>query len=186
MILVRTDWPDFKSYLASLSRTAKKNYRALHYNLEYEEVSLSPRVEEFMKLWGRQLIRGKNIEWAFPISHIERLAALGELKIFDAGLAMQFIQRRDGYWECHPPMYDKKHKGLGTWMWFRLIKYAIENQFYPLNLGGGIDEWRAMIKRRKEFPNPTYKWRFIPQAAKDHPDSEPDYYIEQWQLRLRT
>jgi hypothetical protein len=186
MVLIRTNWNSFEEYLDSLSKSARKNYKAGKWQ-GYEEVPFNrEEVDSFMKLWSQQLVRGKHPEWAFPVATVEGWWLKGNLKVFKGALGMQFIQKRDGYWECHPPMYDKKHVGYGTWMWFQLIKYAIEHKLAPLNLGGGIDEWRAMIKRREEFPNPWYKWRFVPQKAKENPDSEPNYFIESWKLLLKN
>lgn len=188
MVIVRTDWTSFEAYLASLSKPARKNYKEAvkrYGHFSYSETFNTSNIESFMQVWERQLVRGKPIQWAFPIGHVINLYDKGQLKLFSCELGMQFIQKREGYWECHPPMYDKKHEGLGTYLWFELIRFAIENKLEHLNLGGGIDEWRAMIKRRDEFPNPKYKWRFVPQKAKDYPETEPDFYIEECQLLLK-
>lgn len=195
MTLVKTDWPSFEAYLAALSVPAWKNHRACekkYGHLKFAEASGSfpLEIKDFMELWEKQLVRGFHPHWAFPIGTVERWWELGQLKVFAAfdginKVAMHFIQQRDGYWECHPPMYDKKHSDLGTWMWFQLIKWAIEHKLEPLDLGGGIDtSWRMRIKLRDTHPNSAYKWRFVPQVSKKDPDAEPDFYIQDHALRI--
>jgi hypothetical protein len=184
LIYQQNSWGE---YIKSLSHSAKKNWRFVskaNSDLTYKEVPFSEKVGEYMNLWGRQLVRGNPIEWAYPVGHVENLWIRGELKVFESELAMHFIQKRDGYWEAHPPMYDKKYneRGLATWMWFMLIKYATENRLGIINMGGGIDDWREMIRRRDEFPNPKYKWRFVPENVKNNPETQPNYKIEEWKL----
>lgn len=191
MLLIRTDWGSFEEYLSSLSKPARKNYKTAikrNHDLRYEQVPFDrEEVERYMQLWEHQLVRGKTIQWGFPIGHVEDLAARKELCVFRGGtLALHFIQKRSGFWECHPPMYDKKDSGryLAKWMWFSLIRYAIENKMVPLDLGGGIDDWREHIKHRFEYPNPAYKWMYVPERAKQDPDSEPAYYIKRPECQL--
>lgn len=194
IILIETNKP-FDQYIQSLSAHARADWayvRKHNKDITYEQVEFNrDECDNFMRLWEQQLVRGKGIQWAFPIEHVEDIARRGELQVFrasnDKALALQFIQQRNGYWECHPPMYAKKYnrRYLGKLMWFNLIRYAIQNSLEPLNMGGGLDNWRDMIKRRDEFPNPAYKWIYVPQETKDNPDSQPNYYIEDYVLRVR-
>lgn len=197
MILIRTDHTSFAAYIESLSLPARKNWRyAEKHNrdLEYKEVHFDKELcEHFMKLWASQLVRGNPIEWAFGIGHIENIHNYGNLKFFVAykegkPIAGHFIQKRDGYWECHPPMYDKKYNNryLAKYMWFNLIRWAIENKEMPLDMGGGVDRWREMISTRENYPNPKYKWMYVPEHTKQNPMDEPDYYIEDNKLCLRN
>ncbi len=182
----------FESYIKSLSKKARKNYvYTYHHNqdLTYELMPfVRDEVAHFMQLWEKQLIRGEYRQWAFPIEHVEGLYNAGELKIFRCLLnakpvSLQFIQHHNGFWECHPPLYDKgfgAKRYLAKFMWFKLIEYAILNQLEPLNMGGGIDEWREMIKRRNEFPNPAYKWMYVPEKVKNNPESVVNYKIKEY------
>lgn len=203
MLLIRTDqFASFEEYLASLSRKAKKEHARIiklygradyyewyawddHHNFPIDEV------RHFMSLWEQQLIRGKHVQWAFPVEYISDLFQRGELKLFSLNLdgeqvALHFIQKRDGYWECHPPMYDKtRFPSLAKIMWFMLIHYAISNRLGVLDLGGGPDDWREHIRNRAEYPNPRYKWLYVPERAKRDPESEPAFIIERPLCRLR-
>lgn len=182
----------FEKYIASLSKKSRKNYvyaRNHNRDLTYESVPfVRDEVASFMSLWERQLIRGEYRQWAYPIEHVENLYQDGRLKVFrcllgDKPVALQFIQHHNGFWECHPPLFDKRfgeRRYLAKYMWFKLIEYAIINRFEPLNMGGGIDEWREMIKRRAEFPNPAYKWMYVPEETKENPESVVNYKIKEY------
>lgn len=190
MVLIRTDWSSFEDYIASLSKSARKNFKhvsKLYDRFPYREVTFDrAEVEFFMRLWAKQLVRGKPIKWAYGVGYVENLWLKGRLKIFKAeNRALHFIVKEENFWTAEPPLYDKCNNELGTWLWFQLFKFAIENKLEPLNMGGGVDEWRVMLRMRKEFPNPAYKFRFVPQSAKDNPDSEPDYFIDQCKLHLK-
>jgi hypothetical protein len=133
-----------------------------------------------MQLWEQQIVRNQRIKWAFGVDYVEELAAKDELMLFRGGeLALHFIQKRSGFWECHPPMYDKKHckRYLAKYMWFNLIKYAMDHRFGPLDMGGGIDDWREMIRRKEEFPYSRYKFRYVPVEVQKNPDLQPNYKL---------
>jgi len=134
-----------------------------------------------MALWARQKVRGNPVEWAFPVGTVTDWAQRGELLVFSTERAVQFIQRRNGYWDCHPVMYEKTEENLrrylAKYMWFELLRYSHRHSLGVLNLGGGPDDWREHIRRRDEFPNPRYKWQFIPKAIKDNPELAPHYVI---------
>lgn len=180
---------DFDEYIESLSKKARKNYAYVvkhNPDLVYCQVEFNrEKIERFMRLWQEQLIRGKPIEWAYGIGYVEDLAARGELLVFEANesnetIAMHFIQERNGFWECGPPMYSKKYNNryLAKFMWFNLIRYAISNKLDILDMGGGSDEWRDMLKNRIKYPNPAYKFIYVPEDVKDNPDKQPDYVIK--------
>ena len=174
----------FDDYLKSLSRHARADYayvkrhnRDLIYECVPYERSL---VRGFMQLWEQQIVRGQRIKWAFGVDYVEELAGKDELMLFRGGdLALHFIQKRSGFWECHPPMYDKKYckRYLAKYMWFNLIKYAMDHQLGPLDMGGGIDDWREMIRRKAEFPYSRYKFRYVPVEIQKNPDLQPNYKL---------
>lgn len=193
MLLIDTN-NDFQTYLKSLSKHARKDYSYVqkhNQDLTYEKVDFDLElVRRFMGIWETQLIRGKTVTWAFPVEHIADLATRGELLLFRAirdhePLAVHFVQLRSGYIECHPPMYDKVHskRYLAKYMWFNLIKYCMEHNLGPLDMGGGPKSWREHIVRRAEFPNPQYKWIYVPEHVKQHPELQRNYYIDEGSLR---
>lgn len=183
MLIIETD-TDFDEYLKSLSRHARADYayvRKHNRDLVYECVPFERSlVQGFMQLWEQQIVRGQRIKWAFGVDYVEELAAKDELMLFRGGdLALHFIQKRSGFWECHPPMYDKQHckRYLAKYMWFNLIKYAMDHQLGPLDMGGGIDDWREMIRRKEEFPYSRYKFRYVPVEVQKNPDLQPNYKL---------
>ena len=183
MLIIETH-THFDDYLKSLSRHARADYAYVkkhNCDLIYECVPYERSlVQGFMKLWEQQIVRGQRIKWAFGVDYVEDLAAKDELMLFRGGnLALHFIQKRHGFWECHPPMYDKIHskRYLAKYMWFNLIKYAMDHQLEPLDMGGGIDDWREMIRRKSEFPYSRYKFRYVPLEVQKNPDLQPNYKL---------
>lgn len=196
MIIIRTNWSNFEEYIKSLGKSTQKNH---HYvekhnkDLEYNLVPFNKiDVERFMQIWERQLVYNRHIKWVFGINHVQNLANKNELLVFEARkkrfvelmahpksevLAMHFIQRRIGYWECHPPMYDKIHneRYLGKYMWFSLFKYSIENKLEHMDIGGFSDDW---VKNLKDRPR-TYKWIYVPESDKKQPDKQPRYFRQE-------
>jgi hypothetical protein len=145
---------NFDEYLRSLSRKSRKQYAYVkkhNTDLVYEQIPFDEViVHRFMSLWEHQLINGKYVTWAFPVGTVKNWALDGDLLVFQARnieatetIAVHFIQKRNGYWECHPPMYDKKHnkRYLGKFMWFSLFKYAAEHNLGKLDLGGDENEY---------------------------------------------
>lgn len=197
MVIVETDYSSFEEYLDTLSRPAWKNWkecRKRNQDLRYEEVDFDfAEVSCFMEIWQQQLVRGQPIRWAFGPEHVRDIANMQELRVFRATskvgpVAMHFIQKRGGYWECHPPMYDKdryQDRMLGKWMWFNLINWAIRNKEMPLNLGGGPDDWQEHLLNREKYPNPKYKFAFVPEVIKENPLLAKPYYIKEWQMHLK-
>lgn len=190
MVIINTSVKNFDEYIKSLSPSAQKNYAYVqkhNQDLSYEKAEFNrEEVEKFMRLWELQLVRGKPIQWAYPVGHVEQLSEHGRLLYFRAlkgkeKVAGHFVQLHENFIECHPPMYEKSEENqnryLAKFMWFNLIRYAIDNHLPPLNLGGGVDRWREMIKRRDEFPNPAYKWIYVSERAKRNPETEPDYEL---------
>lgn len=188
MVLIETGkFKSFEEYLSYLGKPAKKNHRyAEKHNagVIHKEVGFAPaHVQYWMDLWGKQLIRGEYRQFAFGA---EALAGKNIL-CFDAiegenTIACQFVELSDGYMNCHPVMYDKQKyakRYLSKFMWFDLIRWAIENGVEIVDLGGGNDDsWREMIRTRKEYPNPAYKWLYVPQFVKLNPEKERDYKVE--------
>ena len=188
-LIVDTSVP-FDEYVASLSKSARKNYKYVqkhNADLKYTAVPFhKPDVERFMQVWGEQRIHGnERVVWAFDICHVQQLDREGVLRVFQASkdgeiLAMHFVEQYEGYVECHPPMYDKRHNDryLAKYMWFSLIRYASENGWGFLDLGSGDrGTWRELVRDRKQYPRIGYKWAYIPQHVKDNPENEKDYLV---------
>lgn len=189
MVLIYTDYGSFAEYVSTLGKKARKNLAYVNKHnsdLTYEKIEFDRElVKEFMALWEQQLIRGHFVQWAFPVDHVENLNNQGKILVFAAKLngkpiAVHFIQLHENVVECHPPMYDKKYNDryLAKYMWFNLIKYAIENNLPTLDMGGGVDGWREHIKNRANYPNPKYKWIYVPESVKDNPDLQPNYQLK--------
>jgi len=181
-------------YLGDLSKRARQEYRLCserNQDLIYRQADWdTDKVREFMNLWEKQLVRGKPIQWAYPVETVERWYAEGKILLFEAvkrnTVAMHFLKREGNYWEAQPPMWDKAnlaYRHLGTWMWYQVILYGIENKIGIINLGGGVDKWREMLHTRDQYANPKYKFRFIPRSIKDNPDLQPNYEIINGNIR---
>ena len=139
-----------------------------------------------MALWEQQLIRGEKKKWAFGVGYVQDLRPL-VLTAYKDGepIAVQFVEKNGDYIECHPPMYDKKHskRYLAKYMWFNLIKFAIESDINFVDLGGGKrGTWPELIRSRDQHPNTTYKWTYIPKHVKDNPGLQPNYEVIDQQL----
>lgn len=193
MVLIETaNFKTFEEYLKSLSRKARKQWAYVkkhNQDLVYKNVDFDrDRLDVFMKIWQQQLVRGKPIEWAYGIGYVGQLNDEKKLKVFDAGIAMHFVFVHNNYVDCQPPMYDKIYQDryLAKFMWFNLIKFAIEqNTGWILDLGGGSDEWQDMIKNRNRYPNPLYKWTYVPENVKNNPDLQPNYILKDKCLLLK-
>jgi len=193
MLIIETK-TTFDEYLKSLSKTGKKNYKyAQKHNsdLTYTKISFNrDLVERFMKLWERQLIRGKYRRWKFSVDYVESLDREGKLMVFaandqDGFKAVHFVQSHENYIEAYPPMYDKKYgkeRYLAKLMWFNLIKYVTDNSLFNIDMGGGIDtSWRETISRRREpeiSKYTKYKWLYVPEEVKNNPDLQHDYKLD--------
>lgn len=189
-LIVQTDVKDFSTYIQSLSTHARKDWAYVkkhNQDLTYAEVPYKRQdVERFMEIWSKQTIHGNEpVNWAFDISHVDKLHEAGVLRVFQAKrgediIAMHFIERHGIYLECHPPMYDKKHgrRYLAKFMWFNLIGWAIDSGVRFLDLGSGDrGTWRELVTNRKLYPRIAYKWLYIPDAVKKHPEREKDYLV---------
>ncbi len=193
MIIINThDVESFADYIKSLSKSARKNYRYARKHNEDLEYKNSPfdknQVERFMELWERQLIRGKPRKWAFSVEYPAIVAHKDRLRCFLAQkgaeeVSLHFVENHDGYIECHPPMYDKtkySKRYLAKFMWFKLIKYAIESTDMDwVDIGGcGDASWPETIRKRKEYPHNEYKWKYVPVEVKEHPEKQPKLTLE--------
>lgn len=190
MLIIETS-TTFEQYLKSLSKVSKKNYKyAQKHNkdLIYKKIPFDRElVRSFMKLWQRQIIRGQRRKWKFGVEYVEELEKQNKLMVFAAldkeiFKAVHFVQLHENYIEAYPPMYDKKYgskRYLAKWMWFNLIKYAMDNHLSNIDMGGGLYEsWRETIKRREEFriaKYTKYKWLYVPEAVKKNPNLQYDY-----------
>lgn len=187
MIIVETGkFSAFESYLHSLSKSAKKNWQYAkkhNANVIYQRTEFNQEtVQAWMDTWGRQLIRGQHRTFAFSAD-----ALIGKDIVCFEGIengrtiAYQFVELQNGYMNCHPVMYEKEkysHRYLSKWMWFNLLSWAIENKVLIVDLGGGNDnDWREMIKTRNQYPNPAYKWMYVPQRVKENPEAQENYRV---------
>jgi len=195
LILLKTHGVTWDEYKSSLSGPSKKNLAYVqghNKDLGYQEIIYDKElVRKYMAMWEEQPIRGEKRQWAFNIHHISSLDEGNEMRFFigydrhsQNTMAVHFIQKHpDGFWECHPPMWNKtgvnKKRYLAKFMWFRLIKFAISDKDIKwLDFGGGDDaSWRQMIKDREQYPNPGYKWLYIPEDVKENPEGQPDYTL---------
>ena len=189
-LIVNTDIGSFHEYVTSLSRSARKDWAYVskhNHDLVYEEAQYDEaEMQRFMEIWSRQLIHGnETVAWAFGVGHVTDLHRQGVLMVFrakrgDEVIAMHFIEKHGDYLECHPPMYDKKYakRYLAKFMWFHLIEWAIGNDTKFLDLGSGDrGTWRDLVTNRKQYPRIAYKWMYIADAVKKHPESEKPYLV---------
>lgn len=188
MILIETNHKSFEDYLAELSRPAYKNYKmAMKRNrdLHYQVVPFDrEECKRFMELWEKQLIRGEHRQWAYPVEAVEQWEREGRLMCFRAmdgiqPIAYHYILKHVNFWQCEPVLYDKKYseRYLAKYMWFNLIKYAIEHKLQILNMGGGPDNWHEHIMSRDQYPNPAYKWMYVPEITKTQVRTTPNYKL---------
>jgi len=194
MILVNTQKEkvgSFEDYLQSLTIKSRQQYRAMkrrNKGLVYKKIPFDrEKVKEFMEMWEHQLIRGNVRRWAFTVDYPEKVEKEGRLMCFAAvrgceELSIQFIENYDGYIECHPPMWDKTKyfkSYLAKFMWFGLIRYAIEHDNMDwIDLGGCSGTWPEVIKNRKKWPNNEYKWIYVPKEVRDNPEKQPKFVLE--------
>jgi len=181
----------FEKYVSGISRKGRKEYRRvmkLNERLEYKEVVFhKPLIEKFMDIWAHQLVRGRQIGWAFDLCHVQELDSRGLLRCFVAyengePIAAHFVEQHGTYIECHPPMYDKEKylgRSLAKFMWFSLIKKVHEDNCEEwLDLGGGDrGTWREFIASRHAHANPRYKWLYVPERVKDHPEEQKPWVV---------
>ncbi len=167
---------DFPTYLASVSKSARYEYRVAVKacaELQYKEIPFDREmVEEWMNLWSRQVVYGKRIIWA-PWTTPKIFEQLG-VKVFFASKAMQMLEICDDYAYAQPVMYDKiKNPHVAKFMWFELIKWCCGRVKY-LDLDGGNNKtWRQALKNKKA----SYKWLYVPKEIKNNPDAAPEWIV---------
>ena len=134
MILIETSkYKTFESYLKSLSKPARKNWKfAKKHNegVKHIEATFNKTIiQDWMDLWGNQLIRGHYRQFAFTADALEGKNIIC-FEAFDQDyntIAYQFVEETEGYINCHPVMYEKEKyqkRYLSKFMWFSLIKWA--------------------------------------------------------------
>lgn len=189
MVIIETHkFKTFDEYLASLSKSSRKNYtyaKKQNGNVIYQQVHFNKAViRQWMDLWGKQLIRGQQRPFAFQADVLNEKSVIcfNGFDVSHGAIAYQFVEVIDGYMNCHPVMYEKEKyskRYLSKFMWFNLLSWAIENKIEIVDLGGGNDDsWREMIKTRHQYPNPLYKWLYVPQEVKENPDKQQNYKVE--------
>ena len=97
----------FEDYLKRLSKSSKKKYKAARCDLSFNEVPYNQVVmEQFIKLWEKQVVFGFHPKWSVPMSVMNKL----NLVMFDiGGIAIHAIEKCGDYAYAHPPLYDKKN-----------------------------------------------------------------------------
>lgn len=181
---------DFETYIASLSRHARKDWAYVqkhNADLVYEEIPYQPQeVERFMRIWEQQTIHGNEVvRWGFDISHVTNLYERGVLRVFrakqgDEVKSMHFVEKHGVYIEAHPPMYDKKDskRYLAKFMWFHLIEWATKNGVHWVDLGSGDrGTWRDLVANRAQYKRIAYKWLYVAESVKQHPEREEPYLV---------
>lgn len=193
MILIEPkQFKSFEEYIDSLAPSAKKNLKTAfkrNSHRVYKQVVFNEqKVNCFMQLWERQYVRGNPIKWGFTIDWVKKKNSQSAMLFFETEDAMQFIEKRPGYYHCHPIMYDKSNSEsyIAKYMWFRLIEWSIHNETLPLDLGGGPNNWVQCIKNRDSYPNTRYKWLYIPESVKKNPLAQPQYMISRKSKKLRV
>jgi hypothetical protein len=190
-LIVDTSVATFEKYIASLSAHARKDWtytRKHNADLVYEEVPYSPpEVEKYMNIWGQQIIHGnEEVRWGFGIGHVTELFEKGVLRVFrakqgDEVKSMHFVELHVDYIEAHPPMYDKKKDSkryMAKFMWFNLIKWAIEHNVHWVDLGSGDrGTWKELVTNREQYKRIAYKWLYIAEETKKHPEREQPYFV---------
>lgn len=180
-LLAKTQ-PKFKDYLASLTKSARHNYRAAMRENEGRRYVRIPyhehTIEHFMGLWERQEVDGKHPRWVFGPEYFKNQDAIGSLRLFvvlehESLIGMHPTEKHGRYIYSHPPCYDKaRHPELARFMWFELMQWACENGVDYVDLGGGSNgTWRDCAKARVNGPF-AYKWRYVPKTAKENPEDE--------------
>ena len=189
-LIVDTSVDSFENYIKSLSKKSRKNWSYVQKHNQDLTYSLEPYnkplVDEFMQVWSKQIIHGnEEVRWGFDISYVNNLNESGVLRTFVARLngvpiAVHFVEKHGEYVECHPPMYDKKYSDryLAKYMWFNLIKWAIECDVHWIDLGSGDrGNWRELLLNRDKYPRIKYKWLYISEEVKNNPGKQPEYLV---------
>ena len=183
---------DLETYVGSLAKTGRKNYRYVvkhNADLVYARTSFDKAlISRFMQLWEQQDIEGTRRVWGFGLGFLELLEQRGQLKCFSATmaddprqvLALQFIEQHGDYVFCHPPMYDKdvhSNRYIAKFMWFGLIGYALKDPTISwLDLGGGNHgTWKDLLYDRKRHEG--YKWLYVPERVKDAPEDATPFRV---------
>lgn len=191
LIDVRTG--TFDGYVESLAKTGRKNFRYAerqNSDITYRHIDFDPAlIERFMRLWEEQEIAGQRRQWAYGMGFLEFLHLENRLLCFSAEQttspsevhAVHLVERHGSYVICHPPMYDKRRyaeRYLAKFMWFHLIRYAIEEPDIDwLDLGGGNNgSWRDLVRNREHHD--SYKWLYVPERIKAAPDAAPEYWVK--------
>lgn len=169
---------DFSSYLASLSKSARYEYRKaarLGADLVYEEIPFDrQQVTEWMKLWERQTVYGKRPRWAAWAT--PEIFEKNKVRVFFSGIALQMLEVCGNYAYAQPVLYDKlKHPWVAKFMWFNAIAWCCANDISYLDMDGGRGKnWRQKLKAKD---GPKYKWMYVPKQVKNNPDEAPEWMV---------
>ena len=129
----------------------------------------------FIRLWEQQVVFGRHPRWSLSAQDMNKL----HLRMFMLDdIAVHGIEHCGRYAYAHPPLYDKRRRPeLARAIWFRTIEWCCNNDVDYLDLGGlaGRD-WPTLIRHRRHFANLQYKWAFVPEDVKRHPEKEPQLY----------
>jgi len=179
-LLVNTERP-FSEYIKSLAKTGRKNHRASMKANEGREFRHIPfdyhLVSNFMAIWEEQEVFGKRPKWIFGPEHFKDLSDRNVLHcfaVFDKDIiGLHLIEGYGDYAYSQPPMYSKSHPELSSFMWFEMIRVLCdETPVKWFDLGGAFHgTWVDLLNDRSD-PILRYKWRYVPQKAKEQPETE--------------
>lgn len=169
---------DFDEYLASVSKSARYEYKKakrLAADVKFEEVPFNrQQVTQWMKLWEQQVVYGKHPKWQ-KWTTPEIFEKLG-VKVFFCGAALQMLEVCGEYAYAQPVLYDKiKHPWAAKFMWFSVIEWCCNNGIKYLDLDGGNGKtWKQKLEAKD---GPAYKWMYVPKYVKQHPEEAADWRV---------
>jgi hypothetical protein len=179
-LLVYTN-TDFQTYLTSISRSARYEYRQAMKagaGLSYGPIVFDRIfVADWMAFWMTQLILGnKHPRWR---QWTPALAEKIGVRVFcaDRSLGIQMAEVCGDYAYAWPVLYNKvKHPWVAKLMWFKLIEWCCQQPAIDyLDLGGGNGKtWRELLMNRDRR---NYKWKYVPKHVKDHPEDAPAWGV---------
>ena len=191
--LIRADLQDFDEYIRSLSKTARREYKKVigkNEDITFEHIDFDlVRAHDFMTLWERQIVYGKQIKWPCQLGFFQFLAKHNKILCFCAKtkasgemICLQFVEFHGSYISIAAPMYDKNKylaSSIAKFMLFNVIKYAVDHPNIKwVDLGAwGNDTWQDLVFRHKTGRLNSYKWQYIPRYIKENPALAEPYTL---------
>lgn len=163
-------WAD---YLEHVGRRARREYRyaqRAYPSVVYREIPLERAyLQRWMRVWEEQMVEGRHPRWTYTAEQFER----ERWRLFDVGIGVHPLLVCGDYCYAGPPLYDKTvHPHAAKLMWFGAIRWCAEHAIRWLDLQGpGRMTWRALLEHRDR----SYKWLYVPSAARDPARAQPWY-----------